>query len=182
MEDIIIWIVIVAIGATVEYLKKKRGSDSTSASMTSESSANNRNRHQSASRAPRTAPAPFIPEPYVPEPARSESWGEPLFSPSPAKQSATAPKAKAAGKPAAASGKSTTASGKSTPKSKTAPTHGYQPLAISPDPKDEGPSMPSAQAADENRLRDEAEQARLKAHYDRWRQAILDTQVLERKF
>lgn len=145
MEDIIIWIVIVGIAAAVEYLKKKRGSDGTSAGKTSISSpAKPRQRTGAAAPARRAVPAPFIPEPDMPATVTT--------TPSPA------------------------------PASRPSRAVAYQPLTASPDPMEEGPSMPETPAAVRNRQHDDTEQARLKAHYDRWRQAIIDTQVLERKF
>ena len=152
MEDIIIWIVILAIGAGVEFLKKKKAESKGDEDL---QKATEHKRQQ-----PR--PAPF-----------RASGGQQTFR---ARAAAPAPAMHAAARPAEAS-----------VHAKPAPAglhSSYRPLAITEemdmdmtaDTSAYGPLMHDspAPASSGDRERD--------AHYARWRQAILDTQILERKF
>lgn len=150
MEDIIIWIVILAIGAGVEFLKKKKAESKGDEDI---QKATERKRQQ-----PR--PAPF-----------RASGGQQTFR---ARAAAPAPAMHAAARTAEAS-----------VHAKPAPAglhSSYRPLAIT-----EVMDMTAATSADGPLMHDSPAPAssgdrERDAHYARWRQAILDTQILERKF
>lgn len=140
METIILWIVIIAVGAVWERIKKKADKD--------------------------------------------EQWRPPGTSPLPAPCDApwAQPHTKATAKPQRQA-QSGTAAAAPKPKQASLP-HAYKPI------KDTTPdNVMEIETLDEDngtitagsKMTDQDIRAR-QAHYDRWRKAILDTQILERKF
>ncbi len=144
MEDIIIWIVIIAVGMAIEFLKKKKAEGDEDIQVTER-----KRQPRPASRpAPYRAPSvdnndvkdngttrhPIHPKPA---PAQSGNQAQPVRH-NPFRSS-------------------------------------YQPIAMSENMEEEiSVEQPAATTAPSDEESD--------AHYARWRQAILDTQILERKF
>ena len=133
METIIIWIVIVAVGAAFEWVKKKSAS------------------HEGGQSLPGSI-------------SRPTPCNEPWSVPEPSKAATPQPQRPKAARPA------------------PAPANVYKPPTNLPqndtqlqvevlDDSDGVAPAPSARELDSRT-----------AHYDRWRKAILDTQILERKF
>ncbi|WP_285823323.1 hypothetical protein [Duncaniella freteri] len=144
MEDIIIWIVIIAVGMAIEFLKKKKAEGDEDIQVTER-----KRQPRPASRpAPYRAPSvdnndvtdngtPRHPIHPKPAPAQSGNQAQPVRH-NPFRSS-------------------------------------YQPIAMSENMEAEiSVEQPAATTAPSDEERD--------AHYARWRQAILDTQILERKF
>lgn len=142
METIIIWIVIVAVGAVFEWVKKKSASQE-----------GGQSRPGSISR-----PAPC-----------NTTWSVPTtdvdMTSKPQPQPQPQPRQTKAAKPA------------------PAPAHAYQPLANLSQNDDTPLQVEVLDDSDETAPVSPTREHDLRtAHYDRWRKAILDTQILERKF
>ena len=144
METIIIWIVIVAVGAAYEWVKKK--------------AAPSESEQHPPARTSRPAPcnAPWSTDRAMQQPARMQ------HEPRKPKPQKPAPAASAI----------------------PAPAHSYQPLTNLPanDTPMQVEELDNNQETPQNSKVSQQELAERQAHYDRWRKAILDTQILERKF
>lgn len=144
METIIIWIVIVAVGAVYERIKKK--------------AAQSDSEQRPPARTSRPAPC-------------NASWGTDRSMQHPASMQPEPRKPKAP-KPAPAASVI------------PAPAHTYQPLTNLPtnDTPMQIEELDDSQETPRVATMSQQELAERQAHYDRWRKAILDTQILERKF
>ena len=161
MKDIIIWIVFIAVGALWEFVGRKKGSSASDTPSASVGRAADR---------PAPASRSSVPAPYSgtsrPAPHNSSSRPAPYSGTSrPAPYTATP-------RPAPAY----------TPLPDSAKDMPLQQVEVLPDtpltepiPLQDTPMSPDATVDDATRREREA-------HFRRWRQAIIDTQVLERKF
>lgn len=145
METIIIWIVIVAVGAAYEWVKKK--------------AAPSESEQRPPARTSRPAPC-------------NASWSTDRTTQHPARRQPEQRKKQAPKPPAPATS------------AIPAPAHTYQPLTNLP--TDDTPmqveELDNNQETPQTSKVSQQELAERQAHYDRWRKAILDTQILERKF
>lgn len=156
MESIIIWIVIIVAGYVFEQLKKR------AEQKKAEEEALDRHSHMAKSRsnAPASHPRETDRPIHRPAPAMVAKPAPFREKPQPAKQHSTSP----------------------LPNRSATTVQAYKPLDI---PADEAPMEVIEHIEEPERQTHASSQnadRSLSAHYARWRQAILDTQVLERKF